>query len=516
MSDWTNGYITEIGYTYGYYQELSPVRMQWALLNLGYEPPQPTDGGYKVCELGFGQGMSLNIHAAAQPGQWYGTDFNPAQTAFAQKLALASSASLKLFDDSFVEFSERPDLPQFDIIALHGIWSWVSDENRRSIVEFIRKQLKVGGVVYCSYNTLPGWANGMPLRRLMIDHANSMAARGEGMVQRIDAALSFAQRLFDTNPATVRANPQLTERLERVKGQSRNYLAHEYFNRDWKPMYFSEMAEWLEPAKLSFAASAHLIDHLPALNLLAEQRKLLEEIADPVLHETLRDFCTNQQFRKDLWVRGAQRLNAVEVAAAMRSMRVLLVHNAKQVSLKVNGPLGEVQMNTQLYQPVLDAMAGHQVISIRDLEKKISSAGMHWWQLREVLTMLMGSGAVALAQPQRHEKAQKPVTEKLNAEIIRLSHTRRDLGFLASPVSGGGVNVSRFDQLFLAALAAGKKSPKEWAEHSWAVLSGNGESLLKEGKPLEGAQANIDELHLQAQVFSDMRLPIFRALGILA
>lgn len=37
-----------------------------------------------ACELGFGQGMSANLHAAASVVQWSGTDFNPAQAAFAR------------------------------------------------------------------------------------------------------------------------------------------------------------------------------------------------------------------------------------------------------------------------------------------------------------------------------------------------------------------------------------------------------------------------------------------------
>ena len=67
-------------------------------------------------------------------------------------------ASANLSDESFEEFCRRQDLPDFDFIGLHGIWSWVSDKNRQVIVDFIRRKLKVGGVVYVSYNTQPGWA----------------------------------------------------------------------------------------------------------------------------------------------------------------------------------------------------------------------------------------------------------------------------------------------------------------------------------------------------------------------
>ncbi len=107
-----------------------------------------------------------------------------------------------------------------------------------------------------------------------------------------------------TNPGYARANPQVAERLKKIKGQNRNYVAHEYFNRDWLPMPFARMAEWLAPAKLSYACSAHYLDHIDALNLTAEQQALLKEIPDAMFRETVRDFCVNQQFRRDYWVQG--------------------------------------------------------------------------------------------------------------------------------------------------------------------------------------------------------------------
>jgi SAM-dependent methyltransferase len=153
MSDWTSGYVADIGYTFGYYAELNPLRVRLAFLNQGLVFPEVGT----ACELGFGQGLSANLHAAASLTQWHGTDFNPSQAGFAQELSAASGASAQLFDEAFAEFAQRPELPAFDYIGLHGIWSWISDENRQIIVDFVRRKLKVGGVLYISYNTLPGW-----------------------------------------------------------------------------------------------------------------------------------------------------------------------------------------------------------------------------------------------------------------------------------------------------------------------------------------------------------------------
>jgi hypothetical protein len=134
MSDWTAGYVADIGYTFGYYTELNPLRVKLAFLNAGLVFPEAGT----ACELGFGQGLSANMHAAASTCQWHGTDFNPAQAGFAQGLASVAGSGAKLYDDSFAEFVNRTDLPEFDYIGIHGIWSWISDENRSIMVEFIR------------------------------------------------------------------------------------------------------------------------------------------------------------------------------------------------------------------------------------------------------------------------------------------------------------------------------------------------------------------------------------------
>ena len=83
MSEWSAGYVSELGYTYGYYEELNTSRINRCLLNKGFQPPEI----FHALELGFGQGVSVNIHAAASNVTWTGTDFNPSQANFARHLA---------------------------------------------------------------------------------------------------------------------------------------------------------------------------------------------------------------------------------------------------------------------------------------------------------------------------------------------------------------------------------------------------------------------------------------------
>ncbi len=510
MTEWTAGYIADIGYTFGYYQELNPLRVKLAFLNAGLACPEVGT----ACELGFGQGLSANIHAAASVTQWHGTDFNPSQAGFAQELAAASGSGARLYDDAFADFASRSDLPDFDYIGLHGTWSWISDANRGVIVDFVRRKLKVGGVLYISYNTLPGWAAFAPMRHLMTEHADIIGAEGTGIVSRINGALDFTDKLLATNPLYARANPAMGDRLKRVKEQNRHYLAHEYFNRDWHPMHFATMAKWLEPAKLSYACSVNYLDFVDAVNLTAEQQVFLKEIPDAMFRESVRDFMVNQQFRKDYWVKGARKLNPLEQAEALRSQRMMLTTHRADVSLKVTSALGEATMTEAIYNPILDVLADHKAKTLGQLEQAFKDKGVNFAHLLQAFVVLTGAGHLAAVQDEAILPKAKKQTDKINAYLMNKARGSNDISYLASPVTGGGVAVGRFQQLFLLALSQGKKQPADWVQFVWQILSAQGQRIVKVGKTLETPEDNLTELTEQATAFAAKQLPILKALQI--
>lgn len=510
MTDWTAGYVADISYTYGYYTELNPQRIKLAFLNAGLVPPEVGT----ACELGFGQGMSTNLHAAASAVQWHGTDFNPSQASFAQELSAVSGSGAQLYDQSFEQFCGRSDLPDFDYIGLHGIWSWISDTNRAVIVDFIRRKLKVGGVLYISYNTQPGWAAMVPMRDLLTEHAEVLGSNGAGIVNRIDHALAFADQLFAANPAFSRANPQVVDRLKKIKNQNRNYIAHEYFNRDWEPMAFSKMAEWLQPGKLQWACSTHLLDSVDAVNLSAEQQSLLSGIPDAMFRQTVRDFCVNQNFRRDYWVKGARRLTALEQAETLRQIRIVLTSPRADVPLKVTAALGEANMSEAVYGPILDAMADHKIRTIAQLEQLVMGNGINFAQMNQAILILVGAGYVQLAHDEQVANKVRKSSDKLNAYLMNKARSSADISFLSSPITGGGIIVSRFAQLFLLARSQGMKQPANWAEFTWSMLAAQGQRIVKEGKQLETAEENMAELTAQANIFAEKQLPILKALQI--
>lgn len=511
MQDWTAGYVADIDYTYGYYEELNPTRINFSLTSRGLLSPEIKT----ACELGFGQGLSSNIHDAASSVRWFGTDFNPAQAGFAKELAEVSGAGAQLFDDAFSDFAARDDLPNFDFIGLHGIWSWISDDNRKVIVDFIRRKLKVGGVLYVSYNTYPGFAAFTPMRFLMAQHAETMGANGRGITSRIDGAIKFADQLMETNPLYASSNPIAAKHLKDIADKNRHYLAHEYFNKDWNPMHVTQMGQWLQPAKLDYACSANLLDHNDQINLTEVQREFLNEIPDPMLKEATRDFMVNEHFRRDYWVKGARKLSALETVEALGQQRLLLVAPRDKITLKVKGARGEAKMHENIYNPILEILENHAVTTVGALEKQLKDKGVDLPLLTEAIMMLSSLGAVSFVQDEKDVAKIKQHTDKLNDHLIYKARSSKDINHVASPITGGGVPLNRFEQLFVGAIKIGNKEPTAIAQQVWTILKAQDQRLVIEGKPLETAEENIAELAKQATEFTANRLPALKALKII-
>lgn len=510
IDDWTSGYVADLGYTYGYYNELNPLNTELVLLNAGLKPPKIAN----ACELGFGQGVSVNVHAAASPIQWWGTDFNPAQAGFAQELTASSGSKACLFDASFEEFCARPDLPEMDYVALHGIWSWVSDANRKVIVDFLRRKLKVGGVLYVGYNSLPGWATMMPIRDIFVQHADLMGAPAQGRVARIDAALAFTQELAGINPAFMRSNPGVVDRVRRASATDRTYLAHEYFNRDWQPMPFSAMSQWLEPAKLSYAGSGYFLEAMDSLNLTPEQQAFLAAIPDVGFRQTVRDVCLNRGFRKDYWVKGARALTPAERSEGLRRLSFVLAVRPDDVTYTASGLQGEFSLDEALYRPLVELLADQHPRSLGNLETALASRDISLSLLVQALMVLMGKGSVYLAQAPSMADQVKATTTRLNQELLRASSLGKGISVLASPATGGGIPVAQLHQLFLMSAGSGKTDPQHWAHEAWAMLQAQGHCVVKDGKALKTDEQNLAELVAGAFEFRDNSFPVLRALGI--
>lgn len=506
---WTSGYVSEVDYTHGFYDQLTPNIQNFCALIKGYHSPL-LSSEYKYLELGFGQGLALNIHAATNPGSYWGNDFNPGHVSNAMDLATASEADLTALDDSFEELAARSDLPNFDVVCLHGVWTWISDSNREVIIDILRRKLKPGGLCYISYNSLPGWAPFIPVRELLVQFA-TRASLGT-MSQKIDASLEFAQKVVDANSAYFQENPGNLKRLESMKDKDKNYLAHEYFNKDWKPMAFSNAAENLMEAKLTFAASAHLLDHIEDLNIPDAAREMLHSIEDPILRETTLDMFTNQQFRRDLFIKGPRQLSNSERQSRLQNLSFMMLVHPDDRPKTVQSSLGKAKLDDSIYSPICEVLSedGFSPKPFAYLQSHSLCKHLSPSALLQALTILCGSRTCSPAHDTVTTQKVTYSSQRLNSALIRQSKTSSNAHYLAAPAIGSAISASRTEQLFLLAIT-GKEA--DIPRFVWQTIKSLGQKMMKDGAPVEDDDEALEMIHAQHKEFAEKRLPIFQSVG---
>jgi hypothetical protein len=191
----------------------------------------------------------------------------------------------------------------------------------------------------------------------------------------------------------------------------------------------------------------------------------------------------------------------------------MTAHRAN-VTLVATGFLGEANLTESIYAPVLDIMADHKVRSVTQIEQAVKDAGITFAQLIQVFLVLCGNGTLNAVQDDTAITKAKKHTDKLNNHLMLKARSSNEISYLSSPVTGGGVIVGRFQQLFLLVLQQGKKKPEEWAIFVAQILAAQGEKIVKDGKPLETAEEQLAELVNQANEFYEKQLPILKALQI--
>lgn len=157
---------------------------------------------------------------------------------------------------------------------------------------------------------------------------------------------------------------------------------------------------------------------------------------------------------------------------------------------------------------------GQYYTGANKLEQTLQSDGIQFVQLLQAVIVLSGAGVVHAAQDEATTAKAKKRTDRLNTHLMAKARSNNELSYLASPVTGGGISVARFYQLFLLAHQHGHKTPQDWAGFAWSLLAMQGQRLIKEGQALVSSDDNLTELTSQAIEFAEKRLPILKALQV--
>lgn len=508
MSDWGSGYVTDTAYVHDFCRVQVPPMLALAALTGGVAAFGGSGDPLIYCDLGCGQGYTANLLAAANPtARVFGFDFNPSHIANARTLAGAAGLrNVEFREASFEELSHDPTLPEFDVMCMHGVYGWISADNRRVLVSLIRTKLKPGGLLYVSYDCMPGWAGIAPLRQIW---AQYFAPRsGMPSPAALAEALAYSDALVKVGSRFHRIFPFVQTQIERLKKTPRDYLAHELLPRDWSALSFGDVARDLADAKLVYVASAHLTDGVDRVNLTDEQQKFVATISDPVLAEVTRDMILARQFRRDIFVKGRVPLGETQSRARWLNTRFALTSPSNVIDMTIDTALGKLQLRPDIYNPLLEAL-GEGPVTLRNLIDRLPEPRPNWISLTDAIKVMVGRGDLQPCLSEDGDARRADSTRAFNSAVMARASWSTELGYLASPVTGGGVRVDRVTQTLLLARRDGLVDV-----HKWLEKLADSKSLAAAGAQSLSAEEARAAIKKEAARLEGNVLPLLHRLGI--
>jgi hypothetical protein len=382
------------------------------------------------------------------------------------------------------------------------------------LVDFIKRKLKVGGVLYVSYNALPGWTSFSPIRHLMNEHHNLVKDVNSDPISQVKNTFDFTEKFLATDPRFSTYLPLLKPRFDRTKSLDCNYLTHEYFNCDWNPMYFATMAKYLEPAQLQFACSAYYADQLSDLNFTDQQVEFLNNIKDPIFKESVRDFMIDQQFRRDYWVKGIRKILPIERMEQLSNYKVMLIQHRSNITCDLLGFSNNVDMDKSPYGIILDLLTDYKPKTLAWLLQNLKEKEIPLQYLIPTVMILISKQFLSFVQDDETINRMKKNSHSLNLHIINKSQNDDDINYLSSPVTGGGIAIQRLEQLLLLALIQGKKQTNELVQFIMDNLQLQNIIMEKEVYSLEDIKIRI-RMEEFTKEFILKKLPILKTLQVI-
>jgi SAM-dependent methyltransferase len=508
-----SAYQAHSPYIVAYFRQQHPLLMRWTALLAGFAAPSEATQQLAHCECGFGQGLGLAITAASCTDAQVGVDFMPEQVEQLSDLLTGSGiTNAQLYATDFAGFLAS-NTQQFQSITLHGVWSWVAPEIRQQLIEIIRRFLADDGVVYISHNTLPGRAPLIPMQRLIVQTAAQFSHHDD---QGLMAALAVINSMMPLSHY-VQQSPELIAWWQSLAQAHPTYLAHEYLGHAWSPMLFSDTAALLAQAGLSFMCSADALELLPDLHLSEAQQSWLDAIDDINLRESYSDTLRNVGFRRDLWHKSACRLSADAQQTQLLQTALVLLHPVGALALTLTGDLGVFELPEAPLLLMLNHLAEHDYRpkTVAELWKRLAEQGIHvdFTAFKSLLIGLSALGYIHPAQTEHDVKQNSASAQALNRQLCQRAWQDGSVGYLASPLAGCGLQVSRLQQLLLLARAQTQSTnASDWA--TW--LFAHRHLAVQPFCPDASASEQADWLATEAHQFDQVRLPLLLAHGVIA
>ena len=291
-----------------------PDRLATVATFLGASPPEVAQ--CRVLEVGCNDGGNLIPMAVALPSATFiGCDLSPFAIAAGQR----TIAELGLTNVALVEedlASLAPAHGTFDYIIAHGVYSWVPEHVRDGLFALARQRLSPDGVMFVSFNAMPGCRIRQATWDVLHFHVDHIA---DPRV-RLAAARELARIIGDGGKALHEADETLRAEFRSIAQRSDSLLFHDDLAELNTPFYFHEFAAHAARFGLKYLAEAEL-HTMSAAGLSAEARAFLTTL-DPLAREQYLDFVRLRRFRQALLLRSEARFDMTTRGQRMGAMHV--------------------------------------------------------------------------------------------------------------------------------------------------------------------------------------------------
>jgi hypothetical protein len=452
----SQGYVLDSSYPDTFFQELSPAWLSYVSAMSGV-PAKPLDSAFTYLELGAGFAHSTIVNAGAFPrGEFHACDFNPEHIEGGRRYASALGLPNIEFHEASFEQLLNKELPPFDFIVLHGVYSWVGAEPRAAIRRIIHEKLANGGLVYVSYNCMPGWASELPVRRLLVELASASAGDSADKMRR---AVELLTQMNARGSRYLELNPEAAKAIESYGRVPPSYLAHEFFNETWEPFYSVDVMDEMAQAGATYVGSATLADNHPMLVVEESATESLKALSSLRQQHLALDFATNRRFRRDVFIRSDTARSPADAARAINDVVIGTVSDPRLLGTRIKVPRGHISFQPDFID-ALKALLRHGSVTFGDAVATLSARSRNTAEIARNLAFLVAGGALMpFARVYRYDQPAE-VRKPANALVertLRCIIQERAARAIPSELLGNGIVVKPPEALAIIELLSGSR-----------------------------------------------------------
>ncbi len=251
----------------------------------------------RVLEVGCGEGVNLMSMAVGAPNsEFVGLDLAEAPVAAGSELARAAGLDNVRLAARDITAGDT-GLGAFDYIIAHGVYAWVPPPVRKALMRLSAQCLRPDGLVFISYNVLPGCRLRQALRDLIRDATRGVA----DPVEKVETARATLARFIDLwSEDDPFQNALIAEARDALK-RPPTVLYHDELGDFYEPQFLRDVAAMARAEGLDYLCDAK--PSVSAEALFPSGKFADAEREDWLRFEETQDFAAMRRFRRSIFCR---------------------------------------------------------------------------------------------------------------------------------------------------------------------------------------------------------------------